>query len=58
MTKKKPHPMNIVPVSDEVFQHVYDAPSSLPGRYKYPSKTSLNGVYKIVEDNGETVGSV
>lgn len=59
MSTKKTNPQRFTyPVSDKLFQQVYDAPTSLPGRYKWLTKEA--DVRKIEELMGmpqNTIGA-
>jgi len=56
-TQKKMH-QNTKAVSDELFQAVYDAPSSLPGRFKWvTTDEDVREIEKILGMSPKTIGA-
>ena len=50
--------MNTVPVSDEVFKHVYDSPASLPGRHKWLTPDEdVRAIEKLLGMPPKTIGA-
>jgi len=57
MPSKKMH-QDTIPVNDKVFQQVYDAPSSLPGKHKWLTKDDdVRKIEKLLGMPAYTIGA-
>ncbi len=57
-TSNKTTPRNTVPVSNEMFQQVYDSPSSLPGKYRWLTKEAdVRAIEQLMGMPTNTIGA-